>query len=220
MQEISGKNDTTKQKLVKAGIRLFSRYGYTATTTRMIAHEAEVNLSAISFHFGNKECLYSSCLEYMCDKIHSYYEKSHEEIKGVFDRGEMTKGLAYSFLEKLIDLQLEAAFGYQYQTTLALVYQENTGPEGLCPLSTIIFEKQEKVMARLLQFLSPLSDQKAMIASRFINGSIIAFAEHKNLVLPYILKTDKDGAFPPWVRDEIKENCLAIIRRHITSHEE
>ena len=47
-------NNSTKTKLIKAGIKLFSQYGYAATSTRMIASEAEVNLSAIAFHYSNE----------------------------------------------------------------------------------------------------------------------------------------------------------------------
>ena len=54
---------STKKKLLRAGIKLFAEYGYAATSTRMIAAEAGVNLSAISFHFTNKTPFY-----YVCDK--------------------------------------------------------------------------------------------------------------------------------------------------------
>ncbi len=212
--------DTTKKKLLRAGIKLFSQYGYAATTTRMIAAEADVNLSAIAFHYKNKECLYAACLEYMHDKIKSYYEDSYTAIEEAITEGSVTKEKAYEFLKKLIDLQIEAAFGQQYQTTLALVYQEGCGPEGIYPLSSVVFKRQEGVMAKLLQILAPVSDEKAMVDSRFINGSIIAFGEHGNLIKPYILKKDKSAEFPDWVKAEIRENCLAIVRRYMERPEE
>ena len=99
-------NNSTKTKLIKAGIKLFSQYGYAATSTRMIASEAEVNLSAIAFHYSNKERLYVACLEYMLEKVKGYYAASYMEIEGTFKQDAMTPQKAYEFLEKLIDLQI------------------------------------------------------------------------------------------------------------------
>ena len=118
-------NNSTKTKLIKAGIKLFSQYGYAATSTRMIASEAEVNLSAIAFHYSNKERLYVACLEYMLEKVKGYYAASYMEIEGTFKQDAMTPQKAYEFLEKLIDLQIEVAFAPQYKATLALIYWEN-----------------------------------------------------------------------------------------------
>ena len=71
----------TKDKLIRAGIKLFSKYGYAATSTRMIAAEAGVNLSAIAFHYTNKECLYQACLNYIVEKIREYYSPIREKIE-------------------------------------------------------------------------------------------------------------------------------------------
>jgi AcrR family transcriptional regulator len=202
--------NSTKQKLLRAGIKLFSKYGYAATSTRMIATEAGVNLSAIAFHYNNKECLYAACLEYMHGKIDDYYRDSYEEIEALLEHGEMTKEKALEGLRRLIDLQIDAAFGQKYQTTLELVYQESSGPEGVYPLSEAVFDKQEGVMAKLLQVLSPLSDDHARIASRFINGSIIAFGEHKSLIKPYL---QEQAETPEWIKEEVRQICLAIIDR-------
>ena len=79
-------NNSTKTKLIKAGIKLFSQYGYAATSTRMIASEAEVNLSAIAFHYSNKERLYVACLEYMLEKVKGYYGPRIWRLRGPLNR--------------------------------------------------------------------------------------------------------------------------------------
>ena len=153
-------NNSTKTKLIKAGIKLFSQYGYAATSTRMIASEAEVNLSAIAFHYSNKERLYVACLEYMLEKVKGYYAASYMEIEGTFKQDAMTPQKAYEFLEKLIDLQIEVAFAPQYKTTLALIYWENNGPGDMRPLSAAAFDRQERVMAELIQTVAPVSQSQ------------------------------------------------------------
>ena len=200
----------TKERLVRAGVKLFSKYGYAETSTRMIATEAGVNLSAIAFHYTNKENLYKTCLDYIVEKIRAYYSPSCQEIEEVFAKGEMTEEMAWKYLGRLIDLQIEAALGKQYQPTLALVYREESGPEGARPLTSEVFTWQEGVMARLLQVAADLPEDRAKVASRFINGSIIAFGEHKSLIAPYISEHRGDGA--RWLRGQIKADCLAVAR--------
>lgn len=200
----------TKDRLIRAGVKLFAKYGYAATSTRMIASEAGVNLSAIAFHYTSKEKLYQACLEYMQEKIKAYYSPSCREIEEALAEGEMSEEKAWHYLERLIDLQIEVAFGKKYQSTLALVYREESGPEGLRPLTREVFDQQERVMAQLLQAIVPLTDNQARVISRFINGSIIAFGEHKSLIAPYI--GDAPEEKPGWLRSQIRSSCLAMVR--------
>lgn len=202
--------NNTKSKLIRAGIRLFSQYGYAGTSTRMIASEAGVNLSAIAFHYTNKECLYAACLEYLLEKIREYYSPSYSRIEECFRRGEMTRENARKFLLELIDIQIETAFEKRYRTTLAMIYREEGGPDSRKILTEEVFNRQEGVMASLLQVLAPVDEAKARVMSRFINGGIIAFGEHKGLIAPYI-DIPENGVVPEWVRQEIRRSCMWAI---------
>jgi TetR/AcrR family acrAB operon transcriptional repressor len=52
----------TRESLLKAGLVVFSRQGYTATTLVDVAKEAGVTRGAIYWHFGSKADLYSALL--------------------------------------------------------------------------------------------------------------------------------------------------------------
>ncbi len=47
-----------RDRLLGAGLRLFADRGFKATSVRELAREAEVNVAAISYHFGDKAALY------------------------------------------------------------------------------------------------------------------------------------------------------------------
>ena len=49
-----------RHRLLHTALRLFAQKGFAKTSTREIAREAEVNISAISYYFGDKEGLYSA----------------------------------------------------------------------------------------------------------------------------------------------------------------
>lgn len=50
--------DASRQRLLRAGLRLFALQGFARTTTRELAQAASVNIAAISYYFGDKAGLY------------------------------------------------------------------------------------------------------------------------------------------------------------------
>ena len=50
----------TRQRLLDAGLAVFSEVGYHGATIREIAGRAGTNIAAISYHFGGKDGLYSA----------------------------------------------------------------------------------------------------------------------------------------------------------------
>jgi TetR/AcrR family transcriptional regulator, regulator of cefoperazone and chloramphenicol sensitivity len=50
--------EQSRERLMRAGLRLFAHQGFARTSTREIAEAAGVNLAAISYYFGDKEGLY------------------------------------------------------------------------------------------------------------------------------------------------------------------
>lgn len=53
----------TRQALIRAGLDLFGRNGFDATSTREIAQAAGVNSAGIAYHFGGKDGLRQACVE-------------------------------------------------------------------------------------------------------------------------------------------------------------
>lgn len=53
----------TAASLERAALPLFARQGYAATSIREITRRADVNLGAVTYHFGSKRELYDTVLE-------------------------------------------------------------------------------------------------------------------------------------------------------------
>jgi AcrR family transcriptional regulator len=64
---MTDKQSTRKTLLIKAG-ELFAEHGFDRVTTRLIAEAAGVRLSAIHYHFTNKENLYLEAFRYARDR--------------------------------------------------------------------------------------------------------------------------------------------------------
>jgi TetR/AcrR family transcriptional regulator, regulator of cefoperazone and chloramphenicol sensitivity len=50
--------EDTRARLLHTGLRLFAQHGFAQTSTRELAEAAQVNVAAISYHFGDKAGLY------------------------------------------------------------------------------------------------------------------------------------------------------------------
>ncbi|WP_413871901.1 CerR family C-terminal domain-containing protein [Albidovulum sp.] len=61
MTDLPKAPEGTAADLIAAGLRLFGRKGFAATSIREIAAEAGANVAAIAYHFGNKEGLRRAC---------------------------------------------------------------------------------------------------------------------------------------------------------------
>ncbi len=59
---LARKSEVTRQKLIEAGIQLFSENGYEATSTRQVQTAAGVQRNLITYHFGSKEEFWKACV--------------------------------------------------------------------------------------------------------------------------------------------------------------
>jgi TetR/AcrR family transcriptional regulator, regulator of cefoperazone and chloramphenicol sensitivity len=55
-------SDFTRDRILRAAVRLFAERGYDATSVRALAAKARVNQAAVNYHFKSKEGLYREVL--------------------------------------------------------------------------------------------------------------------------------------------------------------
>jgi AcrR family transcriptional regulator len=96
-----------REKLIEAGLKIFSETGYEGASTRKLAAAAAVNIAAIPYYFGNKEGLYLAVI----DHIISYYKENLGDalagIRQALKGQEKTTGTEYralldGFMQRLV----------------------------------------------------------------------------------------------------------------------
>jgi AcrR family transcriptional regulator len=190
----------TKDRLIAAGIRLFSRYGYEATSTRMIAREAGVNIGTIAFHFGNKEQFYRAVLEFAAEDISALYEDVYQQVRSAKSAGTLDKKKAWELICKLVDVQLNFAIDQPQPDYLSLLYWEQIeNVNGFSPIADTIHTCCEDTMAFLLtRYAVSVDHDRALLISLVVNRGIVAFTflqtikdqiRHKPPIEGYIKKT-------------------------------
>jgi len=75
--------EQTRQKVIEAALKLFSRNGYSQTTLAMIAAEAGYSRGPIYWHFKNKDELYEAVLSYSQGPLQQLVQQASEQADPV-----------------------------------------------------------------------------------------------------------------------------------------
>jgi len=87
--------DQTKQKLLDAALKLFSKNGYKATTTRAIAIEADLNELTLFRRFGTKENLFNEVMIQNNERVKEHFIK----ITSIDQKFEDHKGFLKAYIK-------------------------------------------------------------------------------------------------------------------------
>lgn len=117
-------DDSTKERLLKVALKQFATDGFEKTTTRSIVAEADANLSAISFHFENKEKLYLAVLKRTFDIFAQILQPIFTEIEAVEKQGMMRPDIAWEFILAIMEAVIEKNFKYVSSYENMLVKRE------------------------------------------------------------------------------------------------
>lgn len=172
-------NATTADKLIKATRVLISKYGYEATTTRMIANLAKVNLSAISFHFGNKENLVREAMITSSEKLSKYYCVLADEVRTFLKEDPDNEEKAWKYLDCYLSDRIRRMFDEKSWINIGLISHEHDLPEtsrGI--VAETLIRDNEQILAELILCVSKKKDKfQAALVARMISAAIISYIE-------------------------------------------
>ncbi len=71
-----------KAKILGSARRIFGKYGYNDTTTRMIAKDVGIDISTLYYHWGEKQDLYEAVLADVGDEIQEKLNEIERNVSG------------------------------------------------------------------------------------------------------------------------------------------
>lgn len=140
-----------RERLIRAAVEIFAENGFNATTTRMLADRAQVNLSAIPYYFKSKEGLYRAAVEHIAEVLGARLDPFIRQLADLSAEGEPDPADARTFLKE----------------GLATMVAVMCGDPSTLPFSKIILQEQmaptaafdliyPKVMERILSAFASL----------------------------------------------------------------
>lgn len=127
--------EESRARLLEAAGQLFARDGFHGVSTRALANAANVNLAAITYHFGGKQALYHEVLRQLVDDTSPLVEPIIERLSaGVKEAGGDKRALgalAAWFIDRLFTGILGAE---QVRWQMALMLREFHQPSEEFPM--------------------------------------------------------------------------------------
>ena len=216
MNETNNPALKTKQKLIDVGVELFAIHGYEATSTRMIANKADVNIATIAFHFQNKEGFYKAVLNYVAQQLNQPLLPLVDHVSRLRKANSITPAVAWVLIEEYVDIMLKTVTqipDFEHAHFLSLLYHEQLyHPDNEYPITQVVCKKMESILTELLRdYIEGIDAITATTISRIVTSSIVAFGEHPMFIRRALELTD-DAALPDSVVETTKEFILNSVR--------
>jgi len=94
----------TRSALISTARQLFAEYGYDGTSVRAITARAEVNLGAITYHFGSKRSLYEAVIDSVTRPLRQRIASAADEPGSPLDRIELILRKLFDFFSESPEL--------------------------------------------------------------------------------------------------------------------
>lgn len=114
--------NSMKARILASARRIFGKFGYNNTTTRMIAKDVGIDISTLYYHWGEKQDLYEAVLEDVGDEIQDKLNEVEHEVSGL--------SLA-TRLEIALDMMCDYLFSHPEVPNLILYGYFNNAPNGV-----------------------------------------------------------------------------------------
>ena len=163
-------DQNTKDRILEAASRVFCEKGFKATTVRDICSEADANVAAINYHFGDKRKLYYKVLQLWIDQSMKHSAMLDESVQSLppeeklklYVRNELQPLCTYDDPEKTKKRQI--------RLLLEEYVSEDCDPE--------LFKCHENIEEKILfpvirDLLSPMDDPKILEQAYMATSGVI-----------------------------------------------
>lgn len=215
-KEVVGESSNA-EKIKRAAMKLFSRYGYGSTTVRMIAKEAGLSAGQITVHYGSKEELFRSIADEIIRDTVRVYEPIETEIERLLNENNLSRKIAWNWIEKVVDIQIDYCLNPANRDRLMMLHVMAPESESIETANRMLhnttLNKIEMMLAQLIQIYSNKKGYlRSRTISRAVNGAIVSFSEHNNFLLDEVYLSDYSPNSVEWMRGHLKEYVLNSIR--------
>ena len=184
-------SEYARQRVIEAAFDLFGRIGYSGTTVRMIANQADVSLSAIPYYFESKENLYLYIVELATNDFRHYFseisEKTNKFLSNPRLEPDTSRKLLFDFINRHIDYVFDQKNEKQMRLFFQLRYSQDTPykDENELKFTTV------QPIAKLLCVNKPtISEDEAVITAYSMIGEQLFFFYHRSSILAQLQQTE------------------------------
>jgi AcrR family transcriptional regulator len=201
----------TRQRLLTVAADRFAADGYAGTSVRDLAQDAEVNVAAISYHFGGKQQLYQECLRQVFIRAQDFWNAARQRQQHAAALG--TPLAAEQAIRQHIHEFVRMLF--RQETAFTLMLREFLEPtEALGQVVAEFIGPNTTILQALVDQLRP--DLKGTVRLRAACGSIAGQCVNLRVARALIARLNRldylDATFLHRAAEQIADFSLASLR--------
>lgn len=198
----------TREKMLLAGTKIFALYGYEGASTRQLAKEAGVNISAILYHFNGKEGYYAAVLEHIAAMAMQEMSGRAMTIRAALAKKDLSaaecRELMHMFMEGLIGFLLSDKAS-AHMGRIFIREQMDPTP-AFDKLYNATIRPMHETVTQLVTKMTGLEGAEAACCVQSLMGQGVVFKTHREVVL-------RRTGWKTYGDKETK-TILALLRRH------
>ncbi|SEA49201.1 transcriptional regulator, TetR family [Desulfuromusa kysingii] len=205
---------SAKERLLETAIDVFGKHGYEASTTRMIAKEAGVNISSIPYYFNGKEGLYRAMISHVVSIIVSHTSGVEKEMGGIDFNSDDARFKAAQMLEKLLNELINFMIGSGQGLRIGrIILREQLDPSSAYELIFKGFMGGviDSITALIMVISTRQTEKSAKIKAVAILGQVIVFRFARETVVRTLDFEGYSSEEVEEVRSMILDHTRAII---------
>ncbi len=174
-----------REKLLQAGVKIFALYGYEGASTRQLAKEAGVNISAILYYFNGKEGYYAAVMEHIAASAKTAMQARIEKIRAGLQRKDLKHAECREFLHGFIAGLALFLLSEKASAHMGRIFiREQMDPT---PAFDKFYETTMRPMhetiTTLVTKLTGLTGDAAVLCAQALIGQAVIFKTHREVTL-------------------------------------
>lgn len=178
--------DESRARMISAAARMFAERSFDGVTVREIAKAADVNVAAVSYHFGGKRGLYVAALEQLLEEMRSVGGPAIRHIDALFEGDPPDRqalGEAACFVVRHILTTMLSGDLAPWVTQTVLREFQNPTPDYRPMLDERVLPLHQAVGRLTAAALHlPADDPMTALAAHGVMGQIMVFAAARRVV--------------------------------------
>ncbi|MBO5911794.1 MAG: TetR family transcriptional regulator [Elusimicrobiaceae bacterium] len=202
-------------KLLKTSARIFSQKGYTGTSVREIVAAAKMNVSAVSYYFGDKRSLYLATVKYLANEHHKPFQEDKQLAVQLTQLDTLshaqTLDLLHTLLNKIIDLGLD---NKMLPLERIFTHAALDSSKEMLPLLFSFLEGYHTRPYKIISKLTGLKEKSVelVIITHVIFGQINFSQCHRIALLHDLGQKHFSAQLHTRIKEMVWKNTLAILR--------
>ncbi|MBL4740853.1 MAG: CerR family C-terminal domain-containing protein [Sneathiella sp.] len=209
------KKRPASDRLIAAAGPLFADSPFDAVSTRELANAAQVNLSAISYHFGNKEGLYEAVFKNLLNELKPIREGMATFLGVAIEPAIGNKGMQRSIIRSLVGMFLDSLTSSKHpQWHMRLMLREIQQP-GRC--FDLVMNGHINIVHNLIgELVSSITGNtenspSVIITSHTIIGMCLQYRLNEAILAHRLSWRDYGAAEIAIIKNETSKMIIAIL---------